>query len=206
MFMRNIKKLASSEQWQLAKNWNKLLEPFVLCQQQEFSSNYGQWRQCLQQNCNQQSGSLNGWYQWQPNFQYATKASSSRSSRTKIAPTMGRKKLAPAIVHVYKTRNNTIMTLTDLEGQVKGWVSAGSLGMRNSRKSTPHAGELVGEAMAQKVTQFGYTQIIIHVKGIGFGKSQVVRSLAKGSYVILRIEDRTPTPHNGCRPKKKRRV
>eukprot|EP01025_Chloroclados_australasicus_P036286 TRINITY_DN3695_c0_g1_i1.p1 TRINITY_DN3695_c0_g1~~TRINITY_DN3695_c0_g1_i1.p1 ORF type:complete len:199 (-),score=7.34 TRINITY_DN3695_c0_g1_i1:327-923(-) len=159
----------------------------------------GTWNHTiLQQNIQQNK---NQYYFQQWNHWYASKG-----GRLQVQPKFSRKPQGPCIVHVWKTRNNTIMTITDLEGNVKGWVSAGSLGMKNARKSTPHAGELVGEATANKVQQMGYTQIIIYVKGVGFGKAQVVRSLAKGSYVILRIEDRTPTPHNGCRPKKKRRV
>eukprot|EP01023_Acetabularia_acetabulum_P028257 TRINITY_DN26718_c0_g4_i3.p1 TRINITY_DN26718_c0_g4~~TRINITY_DN26718_c0_g4_i3.p1 ORF type:complete len:221 (-),score=9.55 TRINITY_DN26718_c0_g4_i3:324-986(-) len=196
MLWRSLSKARLARSWTEAfyENQGKLHNSSASVWDQSFS--YGLWSlQSSKQIHKQQQ------FYWLSNFWYATKG-----SRMQVQPKISRKPLGPGIVHVQKTRNNTIMTLTDLEGKTKGWVSAGSLGMRNARKSTPHAGELVGEAMANKVQQFGYTQIVVYVKGVGYGKSQVVRSLAKGSFVILRIEDRTPTPHNGCRPKKKRRV
>lgn len=109
--------------------------------------------------------------------------------------------------YVQATYNNTIITLTDMQGNVISWASAGGSGFKGSRKSTPFAAQMAAKAAAQNaITNAGLQNIEVFVKGPGIGREAAVRSLFQSGLNITKIKDVTPVPHNGCRPKKRRRV
>ena len=117
------------------------------------------------------------------------------------------KKVVPAgIVHVQASFNNTIITFTDLSGNVLAWSSSGSLGFRGSRKGTPFAAQQASLTAANKVKEYGLRTAEVRVSGPGAGRESAVRALATAGIEVRHIKDRTPIPHNGCRPPKKRRV
>jgi small subunit ribosomal protein S11 len=117
------------------------------------------------------------------------------------------KKIVPAgIVHVQASFNNTIITFTDLVGNVLAWSSSGSLGFRGSRKGTPFAAQQASLTAANKVKEYGLRSAEVRVSGPGAGRESAVRALATAGIEVRHIKDRTPIPHNGCRPPKKRRV
>ena len=117
------------------------------------------------------------------------------------------KKIVPAgIVHVQASFNNTIITFTDLSGNVLAWSSSGSLGFRGSRKGTPFAAQQASLTAANKVKEYGLRSAEVRVSGPGAGRESAVRALATAGIEVRHIKDRTPIPHNGCRPPKKRRV
>ena len=114
-----------------------------------------------------------------------------------------------AIVHVNASFNNTIITVTDTTGETIAWESAGSVESgryKGSRKSTPFAAQRAAEAVASKASKLGVREIEVRVKGPGAGRESAIRSLAAAGLKVRAIEDVTPLPHNGCRPKKRRRV
>ncbi|MBA2448555.1 MAG: 30S ribosomal protein S11 [Chloroflexi bacterium] len=102
--------------------------------------------------------------------------------------------------------NNTLVTLTDLDGNTLAWSSSGSSGFKGSRKSTPYAAGLAADAAARKAMEHGVRQVSVYVRGPGSGRESAIRSLQAAGLAISSIVDRTPIPHNGCRPPKKRRV
>ncbi|HKL76630.1 MAG TPA: 30S ribosomal protein S11 [Halanaerobiales bacterium] len=108
--------------------------------------------------------------------------------------------------HIKSTFNNTIITITDLEGNVVAWSSAGKVGYEGSRKSTPFAAQIAAEDVAEEVEEMGLKDIQIFVKGPGSGRESAIRSLQSAGLNISLIKDITPIPHNGCRPPKRRRV
>ena len=108
--------------------------------------------------------------------------------------------------HIKATFNNTIVTIADDEGQVVGWASAGKVGFKGSRKSTPFAAQLAAEDAAKQVMAQGMRKVEVLVKGPGAGREAAIRSLAAAGLQVLAIRDVTPIPHNGCRPPKRRRV
>ena len=110
------------------------------------------------------------------------------------------------LIHIQSTRNNTIITLTDLQGNTKFWSSAGNIGFKNSRKSTNYAAQAIAELVATKALNLGFDSVILKIKGLGFGKLTAIRALHKSKLHVTRIIERTPVAHNGCRPPKKRRV
>lgn len=111
------------------------------------------------------------------------------------------------IVYVYASFNNTIITVTDRQGNTLAWSTAGASGLRGSRKSTPFAAGVAAERAGTKASQdFGMRSIIVIVKGPGPGRESAIRSFINLGFKISAIEDATPIPHNGCRPRKKRRV
>jgi small subunit ribosomal protein S11 len=110
------------------------------------------------------------------------------------------------IIHIQSSKNNTIITLTDLAGNTKFWVSAGTLGFKNSRKSTTYAAQAAAEEVADKSLQLGFFSVIVKIKGLGFGKESTIRALYKSRLIITKLVEQTPISHNGCRPPKKRRV
>ena len=124
----------------------------------------------------------------------------------KVKRKVVRRSVPRAIVHIKATFNNTIVTVTDLTGQTLCWVSAGSLGFKGSRKSTPFAAQQVAAAAAQRAARFGVKEVEVRVKGPGAGRESAITALQASGFNIMAIEDATPIPHNGCRPKKKRRV
>ncbi|MFW6158133.1 MAG: 30S ribosomal protein S11 [Planctomycetota bacterium] len=111
-----------------------------------------------------------------------------------------------AIAHVKATFNNTIVSITDMNGDVLCWASAGALGFRGSRKSTPFAAQRTAETVARRAQKMGVRQLEVRIKGPGSGRESAVRALEAAGLSVRVIEDVTPLPHNGCRPRKKRRV
>ncbi|MBI4532126.1 MAG: 30S ribosomal protein S11 [Candidatus Latescibacteria bacterium] len=113
---------------------------------------------------------------------------------------------ALGIAHVKATFNNTIVTLTDRDGNVISWASTGKVGFKGSRKSTPFAAQLAAEASAKEAMALGLRRVEVWIKGPGVGREAAVRSLQAAGLEISTIRDVTPIPHNGCRPPKRRRV
>ena len=109
-------------------------------------------------------------------------------------------------VHIQATFNNTIITITDPTGAVISWGSAGVAGFKGSRKSTPYAAGLAADSAARKAMEHGMRQVSVFVRGPGAGREAAIRSLQAAGLEVTAIVDRTPIPHNGCRPPKKRRV
>jgi small subunit ribosomal protein S11 len=109
-------------------------------------------------------------------------------------------------IYIFSSYNNTTLTLTDLQGNVLGWTSAGAIGFKGTKKATPFAASKVAEAMAQVAKKIGVEKIAVMVKGIGSGRESAIRSLVARGLDIVSIKDITPVPHNGCRPPKVRRV
>jgi small subunit ribosomal protein S11 len=114
--------------------------------------------------------------------------------------------VAKAVVHIRATFNNTLVTFTDENGEVICWDSAGTIGYKGSRKSTPFAAQRAAYRAAEKARKMGVREVEIRVKGPGAGRESAIRSIADAQLQIRAIEDVTPLPHNGCRPKKRRRV
>jgi small subunit ribosomal protein S11 len=110
------------------------------------------------------------------------------------------------VAHIHATFNNTIVAITDPQGAVVAWSSAGSVGFKGSRKGTPFAAQMAAEAAARKVADFGMRMVIVFVKGPGGGRESAVRALQAAGLNVSSIRDVTPIPHNGCRPPKRRRV
>jgi small subunit ribosomal protein S11 len=117
-----------------------------------------------------------------------------------------RKAPASGVAHVRATFNNTIVTITDAEGNVVSWASAGKAGFKGSRKSTPFAAQVAAEATAKEAMSMGLKRVEVWVKGPGSGREAAIRSLQAAGLEISAIRDVTPIPHNGCRPPKRRRV
>ena len=129
----------------------------------------------------------------------------------KAAPRKGgrkreRKEVRVGIAHVQATFNNTLITITDLEGNVVSWASAGTLGFKGSRKGTPFAAQQAATACATTAKESGLRSLDIRVKGPGSGRESAIRALQAAGVEIKSIRDVTPIPHNGCRPPKRRRV
>ncbi|MCL4541826.1 MAG: 30S ribosomal protein S11 [Chloroflexi bacterium] len=133
-----------------------------------------------------------------------------RSARSRSGPVRGRRRERRIVprgqAHIYSTFNNTIITMTDPGGAVVAWSSAGAIGQKGSRKSTPFAAQMCAEAAARKAMDHGMRQIDVFVKGPGAGREAAIRSLQAAGLQVLSITDITPIPHNGCRPPKRRRV
>ena len=115
-------------------------------------------------------------------------------------------KIREGRIYIFSSYNNTILTLTDPQGNVLYWTSAGKIGFKGTKKGTPFAASKVAETMAQATKKFGIEKIQILIKGIGSGRESALRSLANRGLDIISIKDVTPVPHNGCRPPKVRRV
>ncbi len=117
-----------------------------------------------------------------------------------------KKNIPVGIAHVQATFNNTIVTITDMNGNAVSWSSAGVLRFKGSRKSTPFAAQLVAEDAAKKAMEHGMRAVGVYVKGPGTGRESALRAIANSGMKITHIKDVTPIPHNGCRPPKRRRV
>jgi small subunit ribosomal protein S11 len=117
-----------------------------------------------------------------------------------------RKSVPRGRAYVQSTFNNTLITMTDPNGNVVAWSSAGSAGFKGSRKSTPFAAQMAAEAAARRAMEHGMRQVDVFVRGPGSGREAAIRSLQAAGISILSIRDMTPIPHNGCRPPKRRRV
>ncbi len=109
-------------------------------------------------------------------------------------------------IYIFSSYNNTIMSLTDLKGNVLSWASAGAIGFKGTKKSTSFAASKVAEVIFQSARKLGVSKVIVLVKGVGSGRDSAIRSLAAKGLDIVSIKDITPIPHNGCRPRKARRV
>ena len=117
-----------------------------------------------------------------------------------------RKNITSGIAHVNSSFNNTVITITDVQGNVIAWSSAGGQGFKGSRKSTPYAAQLAAESAGRKAQEHGMRTLEVEVKGPGSGRESALRALQAVGFQILAIRDVTPIPHNGCRPPKRRRV
>jgi len=117
-----------------------------------------------------------------------------------------RKSISSGRAYIQSTFNNTIVTLTDPEGNVIAWGSSGTAGFKGSRKGTPYAAQLAAHGAARKAMEHGLRQVEVYVKGPGSGREAAIRALQSSGLYITSIRDVTPVPHNGCRPPKKRRV
>ncbi len=125
---------------------------------------------------------------------------------TKKVARRNRKNIEKGAAHIHSSFNNTIVTITDVKGNVISWASAGGLGFKGSRKSTPFAAGEVAETAAKKAMEHGLKTVDVFVKGPGSGREAAIRSLQTTGLEISSIKDVTPIPHNGCRPPKRRRV
>lgn len=117
-----------------------------------------------------------------------------------------RRQVLKGQAHVQCTYNNTLITFTDMGGKVLAWSSAGLLGFRGAKKATPYAATQIVNSASEKVAKFGLREIEVYVKGVGSGREASIRALANNDFEIQLIKDITPIPHNGCRPRKPRRV
>jgi small subunit ribosomal protein S11 len=117
-----------------------------------------------------------------------------------------RRNVTVGVAHIKATFNNTTVTITDTKGDTLCWSSAGTSGFKGSRKSTPFAGQLAAQQAAEKAMKFGVKEVDVKVKGPGSGRESAITALQAAGLTIKSIEDVTPLPHNGCRPKKRRRV
>ncbi len=117
-----------------------------------------------------------------------------------------RKNVGDGVAHIKSSFNNTIITFTDLQGNVVSWASAGNAGFKGSRKSTPFAAQQAAEQAAERAMEHGVRRVHVHVKGPGSGRETAIRSIQNSGIEIKGIRDMTPVPHNGCRPPKRRRV
>ena len=121
-------------------------------------------------------------------------------------PKKARKNVLDGVAHIHASFNNTIITITDRQGNTLSWATSGGCGFRGSRKSTPFAAQRAAEEVANKAKKFGIREVEVRVKGPGSGRESAIRALKASGLEIKSIEDVTPLPHNGCRPRKKRRV
>ncbi|MFT4582646.1 MAG: small subunit ribosomal protein S11 [Gammaproteobacteria bacterium] len=117
-----------------------------------------------------------------------------------------KKTVIDGLAHIHASFNNTIITITDRQGNTLGWATAGGSGFRGSRKSTPFAAQVAAERLGSLINEFGTQNLDVFVKGPGPGRESAVRALNAAGFKITNITDVTPIPHNGCRPPKKRRV
>ena len=117
-----------------------------------------------------------------------------------------RKNITSAVAHINATFNNTMITITDAQGNAIARSSAGAMGFKGSRKSTPYAAQMAAENAGQKAADHGVKTLEVEVKGPGSGRESALRALSAAGFVVTAIRDVTPIPHNGCRPRKRRRV
>ena len=129
------------------------------------------------------------------------KATTAARTRKKV-----RKVVNDGIVHIHASFNNTIITITDRQGNVLSWATSGGAGFKGSRKSTPFAAQVAAEAAGKAAQEYGVKNLAVRIKGPGPGRESSVRSLNAIGFKIVSITDVTPLPHNGCRPPKKRRI
>ena len=132
-------------------------------------------------------------------------ATNKKAVRTRIKRA-DRKNIAVGQAHIKSSFNNTIVSITYPQGNVIAWQSAGTVGFKGSRKSTPFAAQMAAEACAKAAQEHGMRKVAVFVKGPGSGRETAIRSLQAAGLEVTSIQDKTPTPHNGCRPRKRRRV
>jgi small subunit ribosomal protein S11 len=114
--------------------------------------------------------------------------------------------VSEGVLHIHSTFNNTIVTISDLQGNTLAWASAGQCGFKGSRKGTPFAAQVAAESVARRAAELGMRSVQVYVKGPGSGRESALRSLQAAGFTVSIIKDVTPIPHNGCRPPKRRRV
>ena len=131
-----------------------------------------------------------------------TKTAINTAARKKRA----RKNVVKGVAHIHSTFNNTIVTITDEAGNVLAWSSAGALGFKGAKKSTPYAAQVAADAAATSAKDFGVKTVDVNIKGPGSGREAAIRALQATGLEVTMIKDVTPIPHNGCRPPKRRRV
>ncbi len=131
----------------------------------------------------------------------AKPAAGGRRPRRKVS-----KNVTHGVAHIKSSFNNTIIAITDQEGNVLSWASAGNVGFKGSRKSTPYAAQMAAELAARKAMDHGVRKVDVQVKGPGSGRETAIRSIQNTGIEVTGIKDVTPVPHNGCRPPKRRRV
>jgi small subunit ribosomal protein S11 len=136
----------------------------------------------------------------------ATKATANKKTGAAAHKRSVRKNIDRGAAHIQSTFNNTIVTITDVQGNSISWSSAGGLGFRGSRKSTPFAAQMAAETAAKAAMEHGMKSIEVYVKGPGAGREAAIRALQAAGLEVNMIKDVTPIPHNGCRPPKRRRV
>jgi small subunit ribosomal protein S11 len=117
-----------------------------------------------------------------------------------------RKTITSGVAHVHASFNNTMVTITDAQGNTISWSSAGAMGFKGSRKSTPYAAQVAAEDAARKAAEHGMRTLEVEVSGPGSGRESALRALQSAGFTVTSIRDVTPIPHNGCRPRKRRRV
>lgn len=117
-----------------------------------------------------------------------------------------KKNIQTGVAHISATFNNTIVTITDVQGNVVSWSSAGARGFKHSRKSTPHAAQMAADDAARKAMDHGMKTVVAYLRGPGSGRESALRALQGAGLKVTTIRDVTPIPHNGCRPRKRRRV
>jgi small subunit ribosomal protein S11 len=127
-------------------------------------------------------------------------------AKAKVKKTKDKKTVFEGNVYIQATFNNTIVTITDLKGNALSWCSAGSLGFKGAKKSTPFAAQSTAETATNRAKDFGLKEVNVYVKGPGVGRESAIRSLGALGLRVKSISDITPIPHNGCRPRKTRRV
>ena len=130
----------------------------------------------------------------------------SKPSRGRRPRKRERKNITHGVAHIKSSFNNTVITITDLQGNVISWASAGNVGFKGSRKSTPFAAQMAAEQAAAKAMEHGVRRVDVQVKGPGSGRETAIRSLQAAGIEVTGIKDVTPAAHNGCRPPKRRRV
>jgi len=128
------------------------------------------------------------------------------ATKKRVAKKVVRKNVATGIAHIQSTFNNTIVTISDVNGHTISWASAGSRGFKGSRKSTPFAAQLAAEEAARRAQEHGMRTVAVFVQGPGSGRESALRALQSAGFRVTIIRDVTPIPHNGCRPPKRRRV
>jgi small subunit ribosomal protein S11 len=126
--------------------------------------------------------------------------------RQKTGRKKARKEVSEGVVHIQATFNNTIVTITDQQGNTLGWSSAGAQGFKGSRKSTPFAAQIAAQEACKKASEFGVKTAFAYIKGPGSGRESALRAINASGIRITGIRDITPVPHNGCKPPKRRRV
>ena len=136
----------------------------------------------------------------------ATAATPTAPEGAPVRRKKAKRMVSEGVVHIHSTFNNTVITISDAQGNVVAWSSAGSLGFRGSRKGTPFAAQLAAENAARKAQEYGMRSVHVYVKGPGAGREAALRSLQAAGFQVQVIRDVTPIPHNGCRPPKRRRV
>ena len=130
-------------------------------------------------------------------------------AKAAVAPRLRRrerKNITSGVAHVNASFNNTVITITDAQGNTIAWSSSGSQGFKGSRKSTPYAAQVAADSAARKAMEHGVKVLEVEVKGPGSGRESALRALQAAGFTITSIKDVTPIPHNGCRPRKRRRV